>query len=177
MQHLMDTRVGDDWATPLLVAGGLLPALGPQMREQLLIIGKDIPELTAQTVTGVALVLGVLSGVLQATFWPLLLHLAARLMGTAGTPWRGARLAAAWSSLPVLLCTLLSPLLGDLLPLLTLPLSLWSLVLLAFMLARGYGLGTGQGAVAVGLALLLGLALLTAMMVLLALLGVSARMH
>ncbi len=168
MQQLLNTAQGDYWAVPLLVAGGVFSALSPQMREQLLAY---FPELNASNIQGAALMLGLLSGFLQAALWPVLLYWGAKLLGgkvtatqSAPKPVRPARLAAAWSSLPVLLGYLLAPLgMGDAAVVfsgVSALLSFWSLILLAHMLAAGYQLKAPRGALAVLLSGFFGLVLL-----------------
>lgn len=164
MQRLLSTRIGDDWVWPLLLAGGILGAMSPQMRQELLSLPAELrpPELNEQTILGVTLALGVLSGLLQAALWPALLHGAAKVLGGAAPTLRPARLAAAWSTLPILLGTLLAPLaaadtgVAELLGGLNVLLSIWSLVLLAHMLGAGYGLDPSRGALAILLGGLIG---------------------
>ena len=103
--NLLQFGQGDRWALPLLLGAGLLSSLAPQVREAL------APLLPAGTnVLNVAIVSGLVLGTLQALAWPLMLQGAAKLLGGQGTL-RASRLAAAWSSLPVLVSYLLSPLL------------------------------------------------------------------
>lgn len=177
MRQLLVTREGDYWATPLLVAGGLLAALSPQMREELLSMAAKLKvEGVAEHIQGVQITLGIISGVLQAALWPLLLHGCASLLGGKASPnsetaaarpsfgerLRPTRLAAGWSSLPVLFGTLLAPLgqgeTGALLGLLNMSLSVWSLVLLSHMLGEGYGIGPAKGALSVLLSGIVGFA-------------------
>ena len=160
MQRLLLSREGDDWVTPLLLLGGILSALSPQMRQELLSLPADLRPagLDEQSLGRVLLPLGLLSGLTQAFVWPLFLHVGAKILGAKTPQLRPARLAAAWSSLPTLLALLLAPLLWNwdagvnLLAGLNALLGLWSLILLARMLAAGYQLKSGG----VALALLLG---------------------
>lgn len=97
---------GDAWALPLLFGAGLLSSLAPQVRQAL---SELFPQGT--NIVNVALVTGLILGAVQAWLWPPLLQLAAKALGGQGTL-RASRLAAAWSSLPVLLSYVIAPLFG-----------------------------------------------------------------
>ncbi|WP_181391962.1 YIP1 family protein [Deinococcus irradiatisoli] len=146
---------GDAWARPLLLGAGLLSSLAPQVRAAL---AQMLPQ--NANVLGVALVSGLVLGGLQAFIWPALLQLACRWLGGQGTP-RATRLAAAWSSLPVLLSYVLAPLGGSgdvadagaaLYGVVSLLLSAWTLALLV----RSLGAAQRLTPFKAGLSVLLG---------------------
>lgn len=158
--NMLQFGQGDAWALPLLLGAGLLSSISPQVRfalEQLLPAGSNV--------LGVALISGVVLGGLQALVWPPLLQAACRLLGGQGSV-RGTRLAAAWSSLPVLLSYVLAPLGGSgeaasagslFYSVLSLMLSVWTLMLLVQSLSAGQRLPLlrSAGAVLLGGAFLL----------------------
>ncbi|WP_293912133.1 hypothetical protein [Deinococcus sp.] len=156
LTNMLQFGQGDAWAMPLLFAGGLLPFLAPQVRE---LLALRLPPGT--NVLNVALVVGAVVGALQALVWPLGLLGAGRVLGGAGTL-RGVRLAAAWSSLPLLLSYVLAPLGADsasalaaLYGALSLVLTGWSLLLLVQSLAVAQRLSPGRAVGSVLLGFLL----------------------
>jgi len=153
--NMLQFGQGDSWALPLLLGAGLLSSLAPQVREAL------APLLPAGTnVLNVAVVSGLVLGTLQALGWPLMLQGASRLLGGQGTL-RASRLAAAWSSLPVLVSYLLSPLMSGesagaaLLSGLSLLFSGWTLLLLVQSLAAAQRLTPLRSALSVVLSALM----------------------
>ena len=156
LTNMLQYGQGDVWALPLLFAAGLLPFLAPQVREA---FAQVLPAGTK--VLNVALILGVVVAAMQALVWPLALLGAARLLGGQGSL-RSARLAAAWSSLPVLLSYLLAPLAADTASVLgavygtfSFFLTGWTLLLLLQSLASAQRLSFGKalGSVLIGGAL------------------------
>ena len=147
--NMLQFGQGDSWALPLLLGAGLLSSLAPQVREAL---AQLLPAGT--NVLNVAVVSGLVLGALQALGWPLMLQGAARLLGGQGNL-RASRLAAAWSSLPVLVSYLLSPLMNGesagaaLLSGLSLLLSGWTLLLLVQSLAAAQRLTVLKSALSV----------------------------
>jgi Yip1 domain len=155
ISNLLQFGQGDAWALPLLFGTGLLLFLAPQAREAMTQT-QLLPPGTA--VLNVALILGIVVGAMQALLWPLALWGVARLLGGQGTL-RGARLAAAWSSLPVLLSYVLAPLgadstsaLGALYGTLSFFLTGWTLYLLVQSLAAAQRFSSGRavGSVLIG---------------------------
>ncbi len=150
--NMLQYGQGDAWALPLLLGGGVLSSLAPQTRE---LLAQTLPE--GVNVLNVALIGGVTLGVVQALIWPPLLQLASRWLGGQGHL-RASRLAAAWSSLPLLLSSLLAPLGGSVdaptlgtafYGLLNLLLTVWTMVLLVRSLAAAQRLETGKTVLAV----------------------------
>ena len=149
LMNMLAFNQGDAWALPLLFGGGLLSSLAPQVRE---LLAASLPQGT--NVMSVAVIGGVVLGIVQALIWPPLLALASRWLGGQGHL-RATRLAAAWSSLPLLLSSLLAPLGGSSLTptagtafygLFNLLLSFWAVALLVLSLSAAQRLSLGRAA-------------------------------
>ena len=152
LTNMLRFHQGDAWALPLLFGGGVLSSLAPQVRE---LLAASLPQ--GRNLLAVVIVSGVMLGLAQALIWPPLLNLGSRWLGGQGQV-RATRLSAAWSSLPLLLSSLLAPLGGSVAAptagaafygLLNLLLSLWTLVLLVQSLAAAQHLSTGKAVLGV----------------------------
>ncbi len=159
---MLEYGQGDAWALPLLFGAGLLSSLAPQVREAL---SQMLPENT--NIMGVAVISGVVLGAVQALIWPPLLQSAARLLGGVGRL-RGSRLAAGWSSLPVLVSYLLAPLgvsddaLVAAFGVVSFFLSVWTIYLLVHSLAAAQRLSASRALLSVVLGAVLTAAALLA---------------